>query len=157
MRNGPISHFCTFSTASLGAIGGSMNNYKLTLIGLALSVIVFLSTIILGVDIFELFISTLERFERFEIDEILIPIAIFGVFASIDMVRKLKANQITRQGTFVPNVPKVFSAIASISDCYHHETLPATHQRFGPNQQALRTLCTHVPLLRTLGTNVPYL
>jgi hypothetical protein len=39
-----------------------------------------------------------------------------------------------RQGTFVPNVPKVFSAIASISDCYHHETLPATHQRFGPNQ-----------------------
>ena len=54
-------------------------------------------------------------------------------------------------------MPKVFSAIASISDCYHHETLPATHQRFGPNQQALRTLCTHVPLLRTLGTNVPYL
>ena len=86
-----------FPLIIVDAIGKSMNNYKLTLIGLSLSVIVFLSAIILGVDIFELFISTLERFERFEIDEILIPIAIFGVFASIDMIRRLKANQIERE------------------------------------------------------------
>jgi hypothetical protein len=30
---------------------------------------------------------------------------------------------------------------------FHNETFPATHKRFGPNQQALRTLCTNVPLL----------
>jgi len=48
---------------------------------------------------------------------------------------------------FVPNLPKVFSAIASISNSYHHETFPATHKRFGSNQQALRTLCMNIPLL----------
>lgn len=96
-----------------------MNNYKLTLIGLSLSVIVFLSTIILGADIFELFISTLERFERFEIDEILIPIAIFGVFAFIDMVRRLKANQIEREKI------KIYKAMMS---AIHHILNNFLHQ-----------------------------
>ena len=58
-------------------------------------------------------------------------------------------------GTFVPNLPKVFSAIAFISNSQHHETFPATHKRLGPNQQALRTpgtnapLCPRPPLSRT--------
>ena len=39
--------------------------------------------------------------------------------------------------TFVPNFPKLFSAIASVLDSYHHEPFPATHKRFGPNQQGL--------------------
>jgi hypothetical protein len=47
----------------------------------------------------------------------------------------------------VRNLPKVFSAIASISDSDHHETFPATHQRFASNQQALRTLYMNVPYL----------
>ena len=88
-----------------------MNNYKLTLIGLALSVIVFLFTIISGADIFEQFLGALEKFERFEIDEILIPVVIFGVFASIDMVRRLKANQMEREKI------KIYEAMISAT---HH-------------------------------------
>ncbi|OEU76835.1 MAG: hypothetical protein BA864_03570 [Desulfuromonadales bacterium C00003093] len=41
-----LGGFCVSSFSTLGAIGGSMNNYKFTLIGLALSVIIFLSTIV---------------------------------------------------------------------------------------------------------------
>jgi len=61
-----------------------MKNYKLTLIGLSISLVVYLSTIISGIDLFERLIVIMEDFEDYEIDEFFIPIGIFFVFALFD-------------------------------------------------------------------------
>jgi len=86
----------------LSATGEGMNNYKITLIGLTVSVIFYFFSIISGVDIFEMLLSVLEKFEKFEIDEFLIPIIVFGLFTIIDMFRKIKKNEIEqiRKKTF---------------------------------------------------------
>ena len=55
-----------------------MKNYKLTLIGLSISLVVYLSTIISGIDLFERLIVIMEDFEDYEIDEFFIPIGIFS-------------------------------------------------------------------------------
>lgn len=71
-----------------------MKNYKLTLIGLAISVVVFLGTIISGIDIFEIFVNTLKSLEAFEIDELIFPAVIFGIFIFLDLATKLKFQKI---------------------------------------------------------------
>lgn len=71
-----------------------MKNYKLTLIGLAISVVVFLGTIISGIDIFEVFVNTLKSLEAFEIDELIFPAVIFGIFIFLDLATKLKFQKI---------------------------------------------------------------
>lgn len=71
-----------------------MKNYKLTLIGLTISVVVFLGTIISGIDIFEVFVNTLKSLEAFEIDELIFPAVIFGIFIFLDLATKLKFQKI---------------------------------------------------------------
>ncbi len=74
-----------------------MKNYKLTLIGIAISAVVFLSTIISDADLFEQLISTLENFERFEVDEFIIPIVILGSFVLFYLIRRQGSQKIEFQ------------------------------------------------------------
>ena len=71
-----------------------MNKYKLTLIGMAIAVVVFFSAIIFDVDLFEMVIMSFESVERFEIDEVIIPIVIFGIFTFFDQIRRRRNHKI---------------------------------------------------------------
>ncbi|GAA4279056.1 hypothetical protein [Aquimarina mytili] len=70
-----------------------MNKYKLTLVGLLLSVFIYFSTIFLDLDLFEQFIEFLSSIDHLELDEIIIPLLIFFVFLFIDTRRNSKKNQ----------------------------------------------------------------
>ncbi|WP_299223321.1 hypothetical protein [uncultured Aquimarina sp.] len=67
-----------------------MNNYKLTIIGLSLSVFVYFSAIFLELDLFEQVLAFLASIEQFEFDEFIIPFLIFSVFLVLDMRRRFK-------------------------------------------------------------------
>ncbi len=67
-----------------------MNNYKLTIIGLSLSVFVYFSAIFLELDLFEKVLAFLASIEQFKFDEFIIPFLIFSVFLVFDMRRRLK-------------------------------------------------------------------
>jgi hypothetical protein len=59
-----------------------------------ISVVVWLGMVISGVDLFENFVNTLEGLERFEIDEIMIAVVIFGVFAFLDLIRRHRIQKV---------------------------------------------------------------
>ncbi len=67
-----------------------MNKYKLTLIGLVLSVFIYVTTTIFELDLFEHFKEFLLNIEQFELDEIIIPITIFFIFLYFDAHRRNK-------------------------------------------------------------------
>ncbi|MEW7291689.1 hypothetical protein [Aquimarina sp. 2304DJ70-9] len=67
-----------------------MNKYKLTLIGLVLSVFIYVTTTILELDLFEHFLEFLLNMEQFKLDEIIIPIMVFFVFLYFDVHRRSK-------------------------------------------------------------------
>ncbi|AXT49286.1 hypothetical protein D1818_00040 [Aquimarina sp. BL5] len=67
-----------------------MNNYKLTIIGLSLSVFVYFSAIFLELDLFEYLLVFLASIEQFQFDEFIIPFLIFSVFLVFDMRRRFK-------------------------------------------------------------------
>lgn len=69
-----------------------MKNYKLTLIGLTVSVLVLVGTLVFGIDLFELFVERLKGLEAYEADELLIPITIFVVFSFLDLANRHKAH-----------------------------------------------------------------
>ncbi len=71
-----------------------MKNYKLTLVGLAISVIVLLGTIIFDLDLSESVVEYMQKFERFELDEFTIPTLIATICALIDLTRKQKFQKI---------------------------------------------------------------
>ncbi len=70
-----------------------MNNYKLTLVGLVVSIFFYLTTIFLELDLFEQFIAFLSSIDHLELDEIIIPILIFFLFFVIDTRRNSKNVQ----------------------------------------------------------------
>ena len=53
-----------------------------------------LITIIIDLDLFEVAITTLEGLEKFEVDEFIIPIMIFGFFAFFDLIRRQRSHKI---------------------------------------------------------------
>jgi len=71
-----------------------MKKNKLTLIGLAISVTIWLATFISGTDLFEILVNGLEKLEKFEVDELIIPIAIFFIFALLDLFTKHRRQTI---------------------------------------------------------------
>lgn len=71
-----------------------MKKYSLTLIGLAVAVIISIGTIIFDLDTFEFVINLLLGFEKYEIDEFMIPIGIFFLFSYIDQVRRRRSQEI---------------------------------------------------------------
>lgn len=71
-----------------------MKRHKLTLIGAAVSVVVYLIIFIFKIELFESFVDFLENFEEFELDEIVIPCVIFIAFAVIDLIKKHKSDTV---------------------------------------------------------------
>jgi len=71
-----------------------MKNNKLILIGLAISILVWLTTVVFGIDLFEIFINTLESLEKFKVDEFIIPVTIFFIFSLADLISKQRHQKI---------------------------------------------------------------
>ncbi|WP_281991183.1 hypothetical protein [Aquimarina aggregata] len=71
-----------------------MNKYKLTLLGLVFSSFIYVSTILLELDLFDQFITFLKSFDYLEIDELIFPFLIFCIFLFIDMRRNSKKVQL---------------------------------------------------------------
>ncbi|TSE05766.1 MULTISPECIES: hypothetical protein [Aquimarina] len=67
-----------------------MNKYKLTLIGLVFSVFIYVTSIVLELDLFEKFVTLLKSLEQYEFDKMIIPLIIFFVFIYLDMIRRNK-------------------------------------------------------------------
>ncbi|SEK30661.1 hypothetical protein SAMN04487910_0211 [Aquimarina amphilecti] len=67
-----------------------MNNYKLTIIGFAISAFLYFSSIFLELDLFELVLSFLASIEQFNFGEFILPLMIFSVFLIFDMRRRVK-------------------------------------------------------------------
>ncbi|WP_024769027.1 hypothetical protein [Aquimarina macrocephali] len=67
-----------------------MNKYKLTCIGLVLSIFIYVTSIVLELELFEKAIALLASIEQFEFDEMIIPILIFFVFLLIDTRQNAK-------------------------------------------------------------------
>lgn len=72
-----------------------MKNLKSIWLGLSISVLLYLTTILLKLDLFERIAEVLGSLESFEIDELLIPLIIFSLFALVHVfsqVRKVKID-----------------------------------------------------------------
>ncbi|MHA7057051.1 hypothetical protein ACWGOQ_0007520 [Aquimarina sp. M1] len=67
-----------------------MNNYKLTIIGLSISVFVYFSAIFLEIDLYERLLLFLATLEQYEFDKFIIPFLIFSIFLVLDMRRRVK-------------------------------------------------------------------
>ncbi|EZH73864.1 hypothetical protein ATO12_13330 [Aquimarina atlantica] len=67
-----------------------MNKYKLTCIGLVLSIFIYVTTIALELDLFEKVIALLASIEQFEFDEMIVPLLVFFVFLFIDTQQNAK-------------------------------------------------------------------
>jgi len=88
-----------------------MHKHKLTLIGLVLSGSIYLFCIVLELDLFEKSIILLEGLEKFELDEIIIPVFVFFVFLLLNKRRRLKAIKLENEKL------KIYKAMLSSS---HH-------------------------------------
>lgn len=71
-----------------------MKNYRLTLFGLVISVLIYLVTIIFGLDLFERSLYALESVERYEIDEFIIPTMIFSFFVFLDSIKRQRHKKV---------------------------------------------------------------
>ncbi|WP_299897634.1 hypothetical protein [uncultured Aquimarina sp.] len=67
-----------------------MNNYKLTIIGLALSIFVYFTSVFLELDIFKYILIALSKIEQLRFDELILPFLIFGIFLALDARRRIK-------------------------------------------------------------------
>ncbi|PKV50712.1 hypothetical protein ATE84_2778 [Aquimarina sp. MAR_2010_214] len=67
-----------------------MNKYKLTCIGLVLSIFIYVTSIVLELELFEKVIALLASMEQFEFDELIIPLLVFFVFLFIDTRQNAK-------------------------------------------------------------------
>lgn len=71
-----------------------MNNYKLTFIGLLLSFILYISSVFFELDLFEKLVRLLAKLEKYEFDELIIPVIFFFIFLFIDIKRYSKKADI---------------------------------------------------------------
>ncbi|MCP3922785.1 MAG: hypothetical protein GY714_09395 [Desulfobacterales bacterium] len=71
-----------------------MKYYRLTMIGLAISTVIYLLTIIIGVDLFEKLIELLHGLEKYELDELIIPTTIFIAFSLFELIDRQRSHKI---------------------------------------------------------------
>ena len=71
-----------------------MKEYKLTLLGLAVSATMTFVVIVFELELFEKFIAMLHELEHFEIDELLIPLVVFLIFVVVDMSRRYNKHKV---------------------------------------------------------------
>lgn len=88
-----------------------MKNQKLIWTGLTISILLYLVTIIFELDLFEKIEQFAREFERFEVDEIIIPLIIFSLFALIQGFTHVKKARIESEKA------KIYTAMLSSS--YH--------------------------------------
>jgi len=88
-----------------------MGKYKFTLAGLAVAFVVYFITIIFNVDLFETVIKFLDTFEKYEVDEFIIPRSLLSIFALIDLFRRQRLQKIEIEKT------KIYKAMLSST---HH-------------------------------------
>ncbi len=86
-----------------------MKNYKWTLIGTALAVTLYVIVIVFNLDLFEVLTRTFESVERYEIDEIIIPLFILIIFTFIDYIRKKRRLKLEHEKI------KIYKAMMSSS------------------------------------------
>ena len=88
-----------------------MIKYRLTAIGLIISIALYLIISLGQIDLFEWFVTFLGRFEEYELDEIIIPWLIFMVFLMIDTFRRQRSHAVQEEKM------KVYKAMLNSS--YH--------------------------------------
>lgn len=71
-----------------------MKNMKFIWIGLTISVLLYLTTVFLQLDLFERAAEVLGSLELFEIDELIIPLIIFSMFALAHVFSQVKKVKI---------------------------------------------------------------
>ncbi len=71
-----------------------MKNQRFLWIGLSVSISLYLITLLFELDLFEKTEAFFRRFERFEVDEIVIPLMVFCVFALIHVFGLVKKSRI---------------------------------------------------------------
>ncbi len=74
-----------------------MQKYKLTLIGLIVSIFVYVTTIALDLDLFEQFLLLLKNIEQYEFDELIVPLVVFFIFLYLDTRRRSKIIQVENE------------------------------------------------------------
>ena len=74
-----------------------IKKYGLTLAGLVISMVLLLFTIINDIDLFEGFIYYLNIAEIYEIDEFIIPLSIFILFAFLNLYKRQKDYKIEQE------------------------------------------------------------
>ncbi|AUP77857.1 hypothetical protein [Flavivirga eckloniae] len=78
-----------------------IKKYSLTIVGLILSTTILLFSIINDIDLFERFINQLILMEMYEVDEFIIPIFIFWLFAVFDMRKRQKTYKIEHEKVII--------------------------------------------------------
>lgn len=71
-----------------------MRRHRLTLTGVALSSAVYFLTLLFDLDLFEQAIDLLASFEAFEVDELILPLALLTVFFFFDFARRHQSARI---------------------------------------------------------------
>ncbi len=84
-----------------------MKNYTITFIGLGLSVLLLIASITFNVDLFEKLVDLLNNLEQYEIDELIIPVLIFLLFAFVDVIKRNRFEKVNTEKF------KIYSAMMS--------------------------------------------
>ncbi|SHI32896.1 hypothetical protein [Aquimarina spongiae] len=67
-----------------------MNKYRLTLIGLVLSIFIYFTSTFLELNLFQQFVSLLNSIQELKLEGIVIPFIIFSVFVIYDIRQRIK-------------------------------------------------------------------
>ncbi|MEH6347850.1 MAG: hypothetical protein V7785_22330 [Bermanella sp.] len=84
-----------------------MKHYKITLLGLGIAILILLTSLVLDVDFFEQLVNLVLRLEQYEIDELIIPLIIFLIFAFVDIFKRNRINKVNTEKL------KIYSAMMS--------------------------------------------
>ena len=74
-----------------------MQRYAVTLVGVGLSVVIYLLSVTFDIDLFERVVTFLEEVDHLELDEILLCGVIILVFASFDILRRRRAIEVAEE------------------------------------------------------------
>lgn len=74
-----------------------MAKYSLTILGLLISLSVFIGSALFDLDLFEKSLAFFHSFERFEIDELVIPCFILLLFLCLDIRRRQRLDHVERE------------------------------------------------------------
>ncbi len=84
-----------------------MKHYKITLLGLGIAISILITSLVFDVDIFEQLVNLVLRLEQYEIDELIIPLVIFLIFAFVDIFKRNRINNVNTEKL------KIYSAMMS--------------------------------------------